>query len=1851
MTNDTPPSGEFRQRLKAELLEERRKKPMKKTTFSFSDAWRSFSLMKLSGAVAVLVLVALIGTATYQYFGRGRTVRPVGTHPLFSTLVIQAAYASDNFTLEPATSDSLGVAPDVDYVLKSKTPLDTDLIRENLTIIPEATVDIKEISPTEWQVILAEPLEPNAVVKVELDASYVGDDGQKKERDFGWAFQVKDHFKVLSTIPRHASNNVPTDTGIEVKFSHDNFTDFEKFFSLEPSVEGKFEKHGRTLVFVPKEKLEAGKIYTATVKQGLPLVGSSETLATDDVFSFETAKPYDYGDKQPWISTRDTGDYAPGQDIIVETNARNVPGDKITVDVYSLGGWQDYLTLLKKRDRLPWWSYSKQDYLADTTGLTKMTSFSAPIEEKSYVRYVHFPQTLPAGYYVAVFSSGKAMDQTWLQVSDVSAYLNITKDKTIVWTNDLAAKAPISGASAQVVDLGASAVTDVDGVATFPTPPEVIKGMYDETRNERYYVKVQSGEGTIIIPAVRPFILDRYYFNGNDMADADNYWRYLYTDRPMYKPNDVIKFWGLIRDRAAGAQTVGQANVTLYKEGYVDYYYQPVRILQQDVALTPGGTFSGELKLENLRPDYYTVELRVGDKIISRKYLQIQAYVKPAYQLELTAVKTSVFAGDTVHLTARASFFEGTPVPGLKLNYETPTGTTVVTTDTQGQVQLTFTKPYAESEYDNAWPQYVYVRISPTEGELADIFAEANLVFYGPKVYLMPSVDYPDKGQAKISMKARILDLDAINNGTISGEDWRGKEPAVGTKIEGQVTRISYVAKETGTQYDFISKRTYKTYDYTRQTEVVGVIGGTTDAQGNFDYLLTTVPDSSYEIKLKSVDAEGRVEKQMAYAYYFDGRMPINPWANNGEPYYHLAFPKDVSSFAVGQEVKVNFLNNQELLPAGGPAHFLYVQLQNGLHGWGVSNDPTYSFTFQESDIPDVDIVGVYFNGNTYVSGYGMMASFKNEGRKLNVKVTPGKDHYAPGETVTLAVESGDTQGNPVSAEVNLNLVDEAFYALVNDYAAPLDTIYLPVDDGSLYTGNSHSPPERNTFFDRFGMPMAMGLGGAEKGGCFAAGTKIDMADGSQKPIEQVKAGDKISTLADPRRLETVTGTVTETYRHVISHFLVINGKLRVTPEHRVFANESFRTAGELKAGDLMLGEDGRRIRVESIEERRDTIRVYNFRVDPQHTFFADGFFVHNEKGGGPREFFTDAAAFQSVTTGGDGKGTATFKLPDNITSWRVTAQGISQNLLVGSSVSKIPVSLPVFADVAVNDEYLLADKPVAKLRAYGTALATDDAVAVSFLAPTLGLDRSATYDGLAFASIYLPLPSLTIGRHPITYELKTAKGNDSLKLPIDVIASRLMARDVIMEDRLTTQTTLSGSGSLPMVIVLSDAGQNTLYWPLVELASSWGGRVDQMLGRSRAVPILNSVYKEQGIVPQFNGSQFQMADGGIALLPYGDSDIALSARLAALAPDAFDQTALRSYFFVKLEDAGSTPEEVTYALYGLAALGEPVLARMNDWLQRTDLTPAQRIVMGLAADASGQREIARNIFTEIIDKYSKTDASEQRRIQASDDTEQIAEATAQMAQLAASLDLPERDSLWAYVRAKPPKDTLLSLEKLAYVTDTITRLKPSPAKVVYDINGRQQTAVLTGGGTHSFSIEPQLVGQLHFTVVEGDVGITVSDVRPATDAELGKSSDVGMRREFYVNGQPSSTFKETDLIEVRLYPQFNDGAPADDQYQLTDYLPGGLIPVAPYRTFGLNGCNNWYPYEVDQHQVVFRLPKTWNDRSWFYCGDQKQVVDHIQYYARVKTRGTYYAEPATLQSYQHPDVINRSAGATVTIE
>ena len=133
---------------------------------------------------------------------------------------------------------------------------------------------------------------------------------------------------------------------------------------------------------------------------------------------------------------------------------------------------------------------------------------------------------------------------------------------------------------------------------------------------------------------------------------------------------------------------------------------------------------------------------------------------------------------------------------------------------------------------------------------------------------------------------------------------------------------------------------------------------------------------------------------------------------------------------------------------------------------------------------------------------------------------------------------------------------------------------------------------------------------------CFLAKTTITMADGTKKPIEKVKIGDHVLSFDDETN-QFKPDKVTQVFKHVANEYLVINGHLKVTPNHPVFSNGKWVEIGLLKKGDRLFNEKGKEETIHTIKRMTGKITTYNIEVNPYHSYIAGGYVVHNKGSSG----------------------------------------------------------------------------------------------------------------------------------------------------------------------------------------------------------------------------------------------------------------------------------------------------------------------------------------------------------------------------------------------------------------------------------------------------------------------------------------------------------------------------------------------------------------------------------------------------------------------------------------------------------
>ncbi len=605
------------------------------------------------------------------------------------------------------------------------------------------------------------------------------------------------------------------------------------------------------------------------------------------------------------------------------------------------------------------------------------------------------------------------------------------------------------------------------------------------------------------------------------------------------------------------------------------------------------------------------------------------------------------------------------------------------------------------------------------------------------------------------------------------------------------------------------------------------------------------------------------------------------------------------------------------------------------------------------------------------------------------------------------------------------------------------------------------------------------------------------------------------------------------------------------------------------------------------------------------------------EKGGGdgdtPRSNIQELAIYKSVTTDSSGYAHVQFKLPDNITSWRVTSQAVTEKLSAGKSVSFIPVTLPFFVDATLNNTYLAGDDLTLRLRTFGTAALEKN---ISYFAESLTLPfkKIQTSGG---NKVEMHLGSLTAGNHSVTVGAESGGLKDSLVRPLHVLNSYFTKNSSDFYPGVNGLKIKNNAAGLT-TLTFGSEGRGKLYNVLKSLSYQSGVRLDQKGSELTAKAMLNTYFGENNELPELQATKYQAYSGGLQLLPYSSDDLEFSAiAVHALGASFFDQASLKNYFRASLSDTKSDAGRIARALYGLTMFDDPVLTKIERIKDDTKLTLRDKVFVALALDSIGAKEQARVYYkTKILPAVEMKGSYAYVGGLKGDDT---IITTSLLSALSASLEEPEAEKLAMYASENFPKEDLSNFERLLYVKFALPKLSPEEVSFSYKAGSKTGSKTLKDGESFELTLSPQDLADFSLSDVKGRLGVTASYEEPSTPASIVKDSNLSIGRSYFVNGGATNQFNDGDVVMVKLDPRIGANA-LSGSYQIVDYLPSGLRPVDTEsdRFYSIYD-SRVYPTEINDQKVTFIIDKT--------------ITLPVYYYARVVSKGTYKAEPAILQS------------------
>ncbi len=1475
--------------------------------------------------------------------------------------------------------------------------------------------------------------------------------------------------------------------------------------------------------------------------------------------------------------------------------------------------------------------------------------------------------TLPikeAGIYLLRITYGSHTEDSIVVRSGTGVVLKEGDNEFVFWGQDFSDRRSIRDGQIALYNLmdgvrqlgGAEFTTD--GIGKLPLTPEADIAII--TRN---------GEKSVV--PINLHYLNVGYDYKQFVLKTKQLKYFMFTDRPIYRPGDTVYFKAVLRNDDDARYTIPSGSVTV--KIYTGWGENEQILLEQNYPINDAGTVAGQYALSpTLKTGNYSIQVKSANQIWSSTSFDVQFFRKPEYIVELSGNTLEYVAGDQASVDVKAQYFSGQPLAGQKVQYR-------ITSADYYEYEYVMDKSYLLND-DYRYGYWYGTQVRSGDVEL-DQKGEAKIVLpvqppsaVNRSQIISVEVEYDDGSgnpsfdRKNVLMHRGTFDIYRQNTGYYTTKLGTPltiplqlvsftKDPVGGIQMKAQVKREEWVRQVDPNQ---------KYPIYTKVEENIGEVTATTDNEGNATLSLTPTKVGSYTFTVTGQDRRGNSVTKLFYSYV-SAENQVFYWGQNNND---LTLLTDKKQYKPGDTVKLT-------LQSTTPDRDVLISFERGrMDRYFVvplkGDTGTVDLPLVQTDMPNIYISASSFS-TAALDQQSVNIPVSTETKKLVVQLTPDRSTVGPGDTLSVNVATTDTAGNPLAADLALWTVDKAIFQLADENKQTIFNTFWQerYDD----TSEAHSLQGITVY-------------NAERGGgCFVGGTQVLMSDRSTKPIESVKTGDKILTRINENDPTLVAATVTATHAQEDNGYLIINGTIKVTPNHRLWINGHWQEAAYLRAGDLLTGNDGASVMVETVEWMLDKTTVYNLTVDKYHTYFADGVWVHNQKGGG-RSIFKDTAYWNpSVRTGADGRAKVTIKLPDNLTTWVIAAVGATIDTTVGQTTKEVIVTKDVIVRPILPNILREGDtSQVSALVQNFTEKEQTFDVSLNFNA---GEVQQATFAGVIIPSqatqevIWTITPKNENEKATLTFSAvsnqdKTVSDVITNSLPVKLFGFAEQRAEVGDGTKTYAVGFAADSHKQKSNVVLSLAPSliGSLPSAIEYLLQYPYGCVEQTT--SRFVPLVIAkanlelfadVTKDKPIDEMISKglsrlNSLQKEDGGWTWWYSGKSDpfitsyvleYLLLAQKNGLEVDS--DMLSRAKYYLQRDTTGETYEQQVARTYGLALSGAENRKRL---LETPDSLSSDMVAVAVMSNyLYGHKDAQTNGLATLMkraqpqgdtvfwtagakDKFGSIDASTALAVRAilmaGGDREIAAKGIRYLTRSRKFQYWSNTFATAQIIRAiadfsktgnelTPNYTYTVTLDGKELTKGTVTSSKQR----IKDILIRADQIAASGG---SLVIAQSGVGQLYSTALTHEFHLS-KDSRSS-------STGLSVSREYYSERGDEYGITVGDAVTVKITVS---GLNADEYYGvIADELPAGLIPVnerLKNQQFDQTASANWYDLydrETTENGMVMSLYK-------LAAGSKTYT-----YRARAVSSGTFSVPPVQASLMYAPEIAGRSGAETLTV-
>ncbi len=632
----------------------------------------------------------------------------------------------------------------------------------------------------------------------------------------------------------------------------------------------------------------------------------------------------------------------------------------------------------------------------------------------------------------------------------VSSAVNLTQKtdekETLVWATDLATGSPVAFLRLLAYDAQghpiADVTTDGNGLARFP----------------------RGSSSGITVVGDSPFTLGDPFWSdgitawefGLESGYTEDWRAHIDTDRPIYRPGQVVHFRGIVRvedDARYQLPEPGVISVTVHDSAWQIVFDGPV-------PLDTFGTFTGDLTLSAAASlGTYTIDATLPTATFYGAF-QVAAYRPPEFEVTVAPADAQIARGEATRATALVQYFFGGPVKQAPVNWHV------------SSAEYVFQPPqldrYRFTDSDDPWVCFdCWWRPAPTPelilsgtGETDD---EGKLVMEIPATATAAASD-PSATQTQSS---RTLTVEATVRGA-DGETVSGRSSVilhrgdfyVGLAPKGYVGRagdpmtVDLVTvdwegvrlPQTSLEYLLFRREWVNTFveektggghwEWSTNDVEVSRAALSTDVKGEASLTFTPPEGGSYRVVVRGRDSHERSVQSSVFVWV-SGKEYVS-WRRTNDD--RIALVSDRSTYRPGETARILIPS-----PFAGEAWALVTVERGTILKQDVlllaSNSTVYELPISADYAPNVYVSVVLVEGRAQAQARGGPAVASHKvgyvslavqpvPQELHISLSPSSTQALPGQEEEVDLLTTDAAGKPVSASLELDVVDKAVLSL-----------------------------------------------------------------------------------------------------------------------------------------------------------------------------------------------------------------------------------------------------------------------------------------------------------------------------------------------------------------------------------------------------------------------------------------------------------------------------------------------------------------------------------------------------------------------------------------------------------------------------------------------------------------------------------------------------------------------------------------------------------------------------------------------------------------------------------------------------